>query len=112
VDYSSVAVIEALGVARFRELVLTLRPSVTFANEQEAELVGPLPPPPAGPAVSVVKLGAGGCLVDGQRHPARLVEAVDTTGAGDAFAAGWLLGGTALALHAARRCVTRLGAMP
>lgn len=112
VDYSSVAVIEALGVARFRELLLGLRPSVTFANEQEAELVGPLPPSPTGPAVQVVKLGARGCLVNGRPHPALPVQAVDSTGAGDAFAAGWLLGGTPLALQAAERCVAQLGAMP
>jgi len=111
VDYSSVAVIRELGVTRFRELVVALRPAVTFANEREAELVGSLPLPP-GACVGVVKLGARGCLVDGRLHPARPVRPVDTTGAGDAFAAGWLLGGPALALQAARRCVGRLGAMP
>jgi sugar/nucleoside kinase (ribokinase family) len=37
---------------------------------------------------------------------------VDTTGAGDAFAAGYLLGGPQLALEAAARCVGRMGAMP
>lgn len=85
---------------------------MTFANQREAELVGPLPPSPAGPAVQVVKLGARGCLVDSRLYRARPVQAVDTTGAGDAFAAGWLLGGVELALKAAARCVTRLGAMP
>ena len=40
------------------------------------------------------------------RHPA------DTTGAGDAFAAGFLLGGPELALDAAARCVAKMGAMP
>jgi sugar/nucleoside kinase (ribokinase family) len=39
-------------------------------------------------------------------------EVVDSTGAGDAFAAGFLLGGTDLALEAAARCVSRMGAMP
>jgi len=39
VDYSSV--IQALGVARFREPVVSLRPAVTFANHHEADLVGP-----------------------------------------------------------------------
>ena len=37
---------------------------------------------------------------------------VDTTGAGDALAAGWLVGGPALALEAAARCVQRAGSMP
>jgi len=39
-------------------------------------------------------------------------EIVDTTGAGDALAAGWIVGGPELALEAAARCVSRLGSMP
>src|SRR5262249_2678489 len=39
-------------------------------------------------------------------------EVVDSTGAGDALAAGYLVGGTTLALEAAARCVARGGAMP
>ena len=39
-------------------------------------------------------------------------DVVDTTGAGDAFAAGYLLGGPQLALEAAARCVGQMGAMP
>ena len=35
-----------------------------------------------------------------------------TTGAGDALAAGFLVGGPQLALEAAARCVGRLGALP
>jgi sugar/nucleoside kinase (ribokinase family) len=60
----------------------------------------------------VVKLGARGCLVDGRLYPARPIRPVDTTGAGDAFAAGGLLDGPALALQAAGRCVAKLAAMP
>ena len=37
---------------------------------------------------------------------------VDTTGAGDALAAGFVVGGVELALEAAARCVSKLGAMP
>jgi sugar/nucleoside kinase (ribokinase family) len=37
---------------------------------------------------------------------------VDTTGAGDALAAGFLVGGPELALDAAARCVGQVGAMP
>ena len=37
---------------------------------------------------------------------------VDSTGAGDAFAAGWLVGGPALALAAGARCVQQAGSMP
>jgi sugar/nucleoside kinase (ribokinase family) len=39
-------------------------------------------------------------------------EAVDSTGAGDAFAAGFLVGGPELALDAAARCVAKMGATP
>jgi sugar/nucleoside kinase (ribokinase family) len=109
VDYSSV--IQALGVARFRELVVSLGPAVTFTNHHEVDMVGPLPFPP-GASVRVVKLGARGCLVDSRLYPARPIRPVDTTGAGDAFAAGGLLDGPALALRAAGRCVAKLDAMP
>jgi sugar/nucleoside kinase (ribokinase family) len=44
--------------------------------------------------------------------PARGVEVVDATGAGDALAAGFLVGGAELALEAAARCVAQSGAMP
>jgi sugar/nucleoside kinase (ribokinase family) len=39
-------------------------------------------------------------------------EVVDTTGAGDALAAGWIVGGPDLALEAAARSVQRVGSMP
>jgi sugar/nucleoside kinase (ribokinase family) len=39
-------------------------------------------------------------------------EVVDATGAGDALAAGFLVGGPELAVEAAARCVGQLGAMP
>jgi sugar/nucleoside kinase (ribokinase family) len=49
-------------------------------------------------------------------HAAKLApvagEVVDATGAGDALAAGFLVGGPQLAVEAAARCVARLGAMP
>jgi ribokinase len=44
--------------------------------------------------------------------PAAPAEVVDSTGAGDALAAGFLVGGTELAAEAAARCVAKLGAMP
>jgi sugar/nucleoside kinase (ribokinase family) len=44
--------------------------------------------------------------------PAVPAEVVDTTGAGDAFAAGYLVGGVELALETAARAVSSLGATP
>ena len=111
VDLSSTAAIEEVGVARFRETVAALGPRIAFANEAEAELAGDL-------AVEtlVVKRGARGCVVveAGERRelPAVATEAVDSTGAGDAFAAGFLLRGPELALDAAARCVAKMGATP
>jgi len=64
----------------------------------------------------VVKRGARGCIVrsrsEEREYPAEPADVVDSTGAGDAFAAGFLLGGPELALQAAARCVAQMGAMP
>ncbi len=107
IDLSSTAVIESRGVARFRELLDEIGPEVVFGNQAEAELAGPVPA-----ALLIVKLGAGGVLVAGTRHPAKPTVAVDATGAGDAFAAGYLVGGIELGLTAAARAVAKIGAMP
>ena len=48
----------------------------------------------------------------GVDHPALPTEIVDPTGAGDAFAAGFLVGGVQLGLEAASRCCAKLGGMP
>jgi ribokinase len=111
VDLSSTAAIEEVGVAAFCATVATLRPQVVFANEAEAALAGDLSAP-----TLVIKRGAQGCVVvtsDARTELAsRETTVVDTTGAGDAFAAGFLLGGSDLALDAAARCVATMGAMP
>ena len=111
VDVSSTAAVAEVGVERFRELVHELAPAVVFANEEEDALVAPLRA-----ETGVVKRGARGCAVrrDGEEeeYAALPAEVVDTTGAGDAFAAGFLLGGPQLALAAAARCVATMGSMP
>jgi sugar/nucleoside kinase (ribokinase family) len=111
VDLSSTAALEVAGVDLFRAMVLELGPDVVFANEAEAWLVGPLDV-----ETVVIKRGARGCFVrsgsEQREYPAHPAEVVDTTGAGDAFAAGFLVGGPELGLEAAARCVAQMGAMP
>jgi sugar/nucleoside kinase (ribokinase family) len=111
VDLSSTAAIQAFGVDAFRDTVAALRPQVVFANEAEAELVAGIEAPTV-----VIKRGERGCVVvtaDGRLElPSREANVVDTTGAGDAFAAGFLVGGADAALDAAARCVAKMGAMP
>jgi sugar/nucleoside kinase (ribokinase family) len=107
VDLSSTAVLREHGAGRFRDLLTKLRPETVFGTESEAELIGDLPG-----SDLVVKLGVRGVLAAGVTHPARPASAVDPTGAGDAFAAGYLLGGVSLGLAAAARAVATMGAMP
>ena len=111
VDLSSTAAVEEMGVGPFRETLEAVGPEVVFANEAEADLLGTFTAPTV-----VVKRGADGSVVRTAEGEAKLpsldVEVLDTTGAGDAFAAGFLLSGPDLAIEAAARCVAKLGAMP
>jgi sugar/nucleoside kinase (ribokinase family) len=107
IDLSSTAAIRAFGADRFRELIVSLRPEVIFGTGEEARLLG------AGHDDRlVVKYGPDGVRIRGSHYPAVPTEPVDSTGAGDAFAAGYLLGGVELGLTAAARAVARMGAMP
>jgi ribokinase len=90
----------------FRERARRVAPDVVFATERERETFGPLD------SDWIVKRGSRGVRVDGVDHPALPAEIVDPTGAGDALAAGFLVGGIELALEAAARCCAKLGAMP
>ena len=105
-DVSSTAAVGELGAAAFGERAAELSPEVVFATEEEAELVA------IEAATLVVKLGPRGCRVNDEEHAALPATVLDTTGAGDAFAAGFLLGGAELALAAAARCVATVGAAP
>ncbi|MDA8147603.1 MAG: carbohydrate kinase family protein [Actinomycetota bacterium] len=112
VDLSSAVLVAAVGRAAVRRAVEACGATLVFANAAEHAAAGPLAVDQA-----VVKLGAAGyVLIDGEgEHRSDALRAAtvrDTTGAGDAFAAGWLLGGPALALEAARTCVATVGAMP
>jgi sugar/nucleoside kinase (ribokinase family) len=106
-DLSSTAAVAEFGIGRFRKLAARLAPDVVFGTEAEAAMVGDIPG-----AEMVVKLGPEGARVGGRVYPAVAAVPVDSTGAGDAFAAGYLVGGVDLALRAAARAVSRMGAMP
>jgi ribokinase len=112
VDLSAWTRIREHGPLRFREQLEEIQPDVIFANEAEWEIVGAaygLAP------TAVVKRGARGLLVLGEERaelPALEGAVVDATGAGDALAAGFLVGGPELAREAAARCLAKPGAMP
>ncbi len=110
VDLSSTGMIEKYGVAGFRELIALVGPDVVFGNEAEAALLGNDGLPAGG--TLIVKLGADGVRIAARHFPAAPTVPVDSTGAGDAFAAGYLVGGIRLGLAAAARSVAKLGAMP
>jgi sugar/nucleoside kinase (ribokinase family) len=109
VDLASWSALQEAGVEEFRRALTALRPDVVFANEDEDRIFGgPLPD-----AIWILKRAARGCSFAGEERAARAVErVVDSTGAGDALAAGWIVGGPQLALEAAARCVQQLGSMP
>jgi ribokinase len=118
VDVAAWTEIRSYGPVRFRELLDELAPDVVFATEAEWELLGGayLTAP-----VGVLKRGARGCTVfneDAKLDFAAVdAEVVDPTGAGDALAAGFLLGGSLeeaarRGLEAAARCVATVGSMP
>jgi sugar/nucleoside kinase (ribokinase family) len=113
VDLASTSVIERFGAARLREKLAVLAPDVVFANEEEAGMVGSEALPEA---TWAIKRGAAGCAIlqgdERQEFPAAPAIVVDTTGAGDAFAAGYLVGGVELALESAALAVAKLGATP
>jgi len=118
VDVAAWTEIRAFGPVQFRELLDSIAPDVLFATEAEWEMLGGayLTAP-----IGVIKRGARGCTV--VTEDARLdlapvdADVVDTTGAGDALAAGFLVGGSLeeaarRGLAAAARCVARVGSFP
>jgi len=118
VDVAAWTEIRSFGPVRFRELLDELAPDILFATEAEWELLGGayLTAP-----TGVLKRGARGCTVvtaDAKLDFAALeVDVVDPTGAGDALAAGFLLGGSLedaarRGIEAAARCVAKVGSLP
>jgi ribokinase len=118
VDVAAWTEIRAFGPVQFRDLLDAMAPDVLFATEAEWEMLGGayLTAP-----TGVIKRGARGAIVvtEDARLDLAPIDApvVDTTGAGDAFAAGFLVGGSLeeaarRALEAAARCVSHIGSMP
>jgi sugar/nucleoside kinase (ribokinase family) len=108
VDLSSWSAIRDFGPERFRKRLEALRPAIVFANEEEERILGG----PLDGCTWVLKRGGQGARFGDLELPAGPAEVLDTTGAGDALAAGYLVGGPELALAAAARCVAKLGSMP
>ncbi len=89
VDVSSVAVVEQFGVQRYTSLLDELAPEVVFANEPEARLL-----PRSALSLVIVKDGPRPVRVRGPAGQLTVdvpaTDVADSTGAGDAFAAGYL----------------------
>ena len=118
VDVAAWTEIRRYGPVEFRALLDELAPDILFATEAEWELLGGayLSAP-----VGVLKRGARGCTVlteDAKLDFAAVdAEVVDPTGAGDALAAGFLVGGSLeeaarRGLDAAARCIAKVGSLP
>lgn len=95
VDLSAVTLLEQYGIERFAAVLQDLAPDVVLANADEAAALERSATWPTS-SVVVVKDGPRPALVlleDGSCHRVDAVEVgsvLDTTGAGDAFAAGFL----------------------
>ena len=115
VDLSSAAMVATYGADTFSALCRSLRPSVVFATDAEWA-TSPHGFGAGDNAVLVLKHGADGAsfVIDGvpDDRPAAPGRVLDVTGAGDALAAGFLVGGVDLAMQAAARCVAHRGAQP
>lgn len=114
VDASSAAPLEAVGADRFLGWVDGC--DLLFANEDEIEVLGGVANVLRSAGAVVVKRGAAGATwTDGraiETVPALAVDVVDTIGAGDAFAAGFLDGGLTRACELAARAVSQPGGRP
>jgi ribokinase len=106
VDLASANDIELLGAQTFTSRLEALEPDLAFATETERAAV------PGFDTSWVIKHGARGATFPEGFYPAPVVAAIDSTGAGDALAAGYLVGGPELAIAAATHSIGLVGAMP
>lgn len=113
VDLSAWPRIRDFGPDAFLTRLDAIAPDVVFGNEPEWEVLGDAYEVAR---TAVIKRGAHGITVrqtkEAEDMPASPATVVDATGAGDALAAGFLVGGPRLAVEAAARCVAKLGTMP
>lgn len=93
-DLSSTATMSVLGAPLLREIIADLAPAVVFANRDEADLARRFGLVEM-PGVFVVKRGGDPVIVHEAGRTSevavdRIEDVTDSTGAGDAFAAGYL----------------------
>ena len=94
IDASSASLIKTFGIAKFRDLVAELNPKIFFCNTDEAEVLN-LTTQPLELEVVVIKAGASPTTLITRNAKSTIAvapvgEIIDSTGAGDAFAAGFL----------------------
>ena len=94
IDASSASLIKTFGIAKFRDLVAELNPKIFFCNTDEAEVLN-LTTQPLELDVVVIKAGASPTTLIMRGATSTIAvapvgEIIDSTGAGDAFAAGFL----------------------
>lgn len=94
IDASSAAVLEHFGAHRFRQLVEDMKPTYLLCNDDEARVLR-ADEGVAGSQIVVIKRGAEPVTVITNESRLevsvpKVAEIRDTTGAGDAFAAGFL----------------------
>jgi ribokinase len=119
IDLSSATGLRQYGAERMARDLGALKPDLLFATSAEAAVLGV--PLEEVARVPIVKLGSAGCTVFGELVPAPHVREVDSTGAGDAFAAAfcssYIKGATPIeaarhAVDVAAQSVTHTGARP
>ena len=123
IDASSASLLSSFGRERFARLIDALRPDVFFCNRDEHRILelGDNEPM-AGSAVTVIKAGGEPTIVVAEGRVTAVPvppvgDITDTTGAGDAFAAGYLValmhGATPVeAVHDAHRLAARVLTSP